>query len=117
MSAMTGYAIALTACRPDEAESLARKLVESRLCACVNVVRGVRSTFWWKGDIQTDEECILIMKTSRDVADDLWKAVKKIHSYEVPEFVLVPVELGSSEYLRWISENVRTDGSGSAPEN
>jgi periplasmic divalent cation tolerance protein len=104
---MPSYTIALTACKPEEADSLAKSLVDSRVCACVNIIKGVASTFRWKGVVEVEDECILVMKTRRELVDELYSVLKRHHSYELPEFVVIPVELGSTEYLCWISENVR----------
>ena len=87
-------------------EELARRLVEQRACACVNIIPKVTSIYHWKGEIVTDSEALLIMKTETKHVEPLWEAVKKVHPYEVPEYVVLHIEWGSKDYLAWISENV-----------
>jgi len=104
---MEDFILAMSACTPTEADTISQKLVESQLCACVNIVRGVTSIYRWKGKIQTDEECLLLMKTRKAHFDALQKKLKSLHSYEVPEFIAVPIAAGSAEYLKWVSDSVR----------
>ncbi|MHA1577739.1 MAG: divalent-cation tolerance protein CutA [Candidatus Thorarchaeota archaeon] len=100
---MTKYVIVLSTAPVNEAAKLARILVESKKCACVNVINGVTSLYHWKGVIQEDSENILIMKTEFKHKEELLEILKKHHSYEVPEFVTIPIEWGSTEYLDWIT--------------
>ncbi|MFW9794591.1 MAG: divalent-cation tolerance protein CutA [Candidatus Thorarchaeota archaeon] len=103
---MTDYVVALTTCPKDESDDIARNLVESRVCACVNIVTSVKSIYHWKGEIVTDEESLLVMKTEEDHQEALLNAIKERHPYEVPEFVILPIKWGSQDYLDWISANV-----------
>ncbi|MFX1416591.1 MAG: divalent-cation tolerance protein CutA [Promethearchaeota archaeon] len=100
---MTEYFLALTTCPPNEAEVLARRLVEAKVCACVNIVERVRSIYWWKDKIEDEVESILLIKTMKQNRDELWKTIMDNHSYDVPEFIVLPVVDGSPEYLQWIS--------------
>ncbi len=102
---MSTYGIVLCTC-PDSgaADSLARHLVESRLAACVNQVRGVRSVYEWQGNIETSDEILLVIKTRRDLYPKLETTLRALHPYELPEIIMVPIEAGSSDYLGWISE-------------
>ena len=100
------YVIFITA-PSGKGEELARRLVEERLAACVNVVRGVRSIYWWRGKVEVDEEDLLVVKTSADALERLVKRVKEIHPYEVPEVIALPVEHGLPEYLAWVVEETR----------
>ena len=86
----------------EEAEKIARALVEERLAACVNVLAGARSTYRWKGAIESAAECLLIIKSSRDRFDRLRSRLEQAHSYEVPEVVALPVIDGSRNYLHWM---------------
>ena len=87
-----------------EAERLAKALVEERLAACVNRVSGVRSTYVWKGKVETDEEELLIIKTRCARFEQLEKRVRELHSYDVPEVIAVPLVEGSAAYLQWMAE-------------
>lgn len=90
----------------EEAEKIARLLVEERLAACVNVLAGARSTYRWKGAIESSTECLLIIKSSRDRFDRLRARLEQAHSYEVPEIVALPVIDGSRNYLNWLESEL-----------
>jgi periplasmic divalent cation tolerance protein len=91
-----------TASSAAEAEAIARRLVEERLAACVNVVTGVRSFYRWKGKIEDSPEWLLVIKSSRGSFDGLRAALEKLHSYEVPEVIALPVVEGATNYLHWM---------------
>ncbi len=103
---MPEYVVVITTCPMNISEELARTLVEKRACACVNIIPKVTSIYHWKDEIVTDSEALLIMKTDTKHIEPLWEAVKKDHPYEVPEYVVLPIEWGSQDYLVWISQNV-----------
>jgi periplasmic divalent cation tolerance protein len=105
---MTDYVLALTTCPTNEAGVLARKLVEANVCACVNIVEKVRSIYWWKEKIEDEQESILFMKTVKQNQEEVWKTIEENHSYDVPEFIVLPIVDGSPDYLQWISGNVLT---------
>ena len=88
-----------------QAQRLARRLVESRLAACVNQVR-VASTYRWKGALEEEPEILLLIKTTRARQDDLQKALLEAHPYELPEFIVLPLDGGSESYLRWLQDSV-----------
>ena len=92
--------------------SIARQIVEKRLAACVNIVGGVRSIYWWEGRIQDDEEELLVIKTRRDAVESLIGQIKGIHPYSVPEILVVPVIAGNSDYMKWVLDEVRVVGPG-----
>jgi len=96
-----------TVAKAEDAERIARALVEQRLAACVNVVPGLVSLYRWKGELQRDEERLLVIKTRRERYAALQQALQSLHPYELPEIVALPVEAGSPAYLAWIDENVR----------
>jgi len=105
---MTDKIVVLTSCAAEaDAERLARALVAGRLAACVNVVPGVRSFYRWKGEIETGEEFLLIVKTSRDLFPALRAEMEKLHAYEVPELLALPVVAGAENYLSWLQSNLR----------
>ena len=90
-----------------DADTLARTLVTEQLVACVNVLPPMVSTYRWKGSVEQDRERQVIMKTTRDRVPALRERVKALHSYEVPEFVVIPILEGSDEYLGWIRESTK----------
>jgi periplasmic divalent cation tolerance protein len=98
--------VLITAGSQEEAEHLAHRLVAEMLAACVNVVPGVTSVYRWEGEIQRDQEWLLIVKTERQILDSLIQRVQVLHSYEVPEIIALPLVGGSEAYLRWISDQV-----------
>jgi len=86
------------------ARKIARVVVSKRLAACVNVVRGqVESFYTWKGKLEGGREHLLIMKTTSKRLSELEREVKALHSYDVPEFLVVPAVAGSKEYVQWLS--------------
>jgi len=87
-----------------EASRIAGALVERRLAACVNVVPGIRSTYRWEGEVKTDSEWLLIVKTRRDRFEDVRAAIRELHSYELPEIVMLDIAAGDPSYLAWIDE-------------
>jgi periplasmic divalent cation tolerance protein len=103
---MTDKRIVLTtAGTREEAGKIARALVERRLAACVNVTH-VESVYRWQGKVENAEEWLLLVKTTAAAFDQVHAAIQELHSYELPECVMLPVEGGSEEYLAWIGENV-----------
>jgi periplasmic divalent cation tolerance protein len=94
----------VTAGSLDEADRLARGLVEERLAACVNRIGPIQSVYRWEGKLEQSEEHLLIIKTKKDLFSALEKRVRELHSYSVPEIVALPIIDGSQEYLRWLGE-------------
>ena len=92
----------------DAARRLAESLVTARLVACAQVVGPIHSTYRWEGGPTTDEEWLLVLKTARDRLDDVVAHLGEVHPYDVPEVVAVPVVGGHPEYLRWVTEETRT---------
>lgn len=104
---MSGRVIALsTVGSAEEADRLARALVERRLAACVNVVPGVVSHYRWQGELQRDEERLLVIKTRAERIEALRDALRELHPYELPELVAFEISAGSPEYLKWLDEGV-----------
>jgi periplasmic divalent cation tolerance protein len=91
-----------TASSAEEAEKIARELVNERLAACVNVVPAIRSIYRWQGKIEDSQEVLLIIKSSRERFDALRTLLEKLHSYEVPEVIAMPVVDGAPNYLNWM---------------
>ena len=89
------------------AEEIAKTLVERRLAACVQVIGPITSTYWWKNRVEGSREWILIIKSREELYDELEKMIRRLHSYEVPEIIAIPITRGSREYLKWIDEELR----------
>lgn len=85
-----------------EAELAGREIVKKRLAACVNILPGIISHYWWKGEIERAEEVVMIVKTRASLAEPVREAVKELHSYEVPSVMVVPVESVDADYYGWI---------------
>ena len=90
-----------------EAEKISDKLIKDKLAACTNMIPKVKSVFSWKGKIEEADEQLLIVKTKRSLFRSLVKAVKKLHSYEVPEIIALPIIDGNEAYLNWIKGTVK----------
>ena len=106
---MTDKIVVLSTCaNQEEAERLARLLVDQRLAACVNVIPGIRSYYRWKGVVEAAGECLLIVKSSRDLFASLTAVLEKAHSYEVPEALAIPIVDGAANYLNWLGGNLRS---------
>lgn len=104
---MTDKMVVFSSCDSEEqAGRIARELVEQRLAACVNILPGTHSVYRWKGEIEDTAEWLLIIKSRRDLMDQLRAAIGKIHSYEVPELLAIPVVDGSESYLAWLDREL-----------
>jgi periplasmic divalent cation tolerance protein len=105
---MSDYSVVLmTVSSHGEAENIAENLVSHKLAACVNILPNIKSFYWWDGKICKDDELLLVAKTKTSLFKELEKAVKKLHSYDVPEIILLPIEDGSNAYLDWINQVIR----------
>ncbi len=104
---MTDIVIVLTTAPADDrAEQWARQLVDERLAACVNIYPPMVSVYRWKGQVQRDTERQMIIKTTRDRLAALEARVQALHSYELPEFIVVAVGSGSDRYVSWVKDQV-----------
>lgn len=104
---MTDKRIVLTNCGSEsEAEKIANFLVENRLAACVNIVPRIKSVYRWQGKVESAQEWLLLVKTTTEQVEGVRAAMREIHSYELPELIVVAIEDGSTEYLNWIDESV-----------
>jgi periplasmic divalent cation tolerance protein len=101
---MENIVVLMTASDEDEAATIARAVVDSGLAGCVNIVKGVRSIYRWKGKIEDEAEVLMIAKTTKDKFGALSKKVKEMHSYTVPEIIAFPIVEGSREYLDWLRD-------------
>ena len=98
------YLVYITTPDKTEARQLGMALVESRLVACVNIIDRMRSLYWWEGQIQEDQEVILIAKTTENNLPALKAKVNTMHSYECPCILCLPVTDGNEPYMDWIRE-------------
>jgi periplasmic divalent cation tolerance protein len=105
---MSDYIIVfITTASPQEAEQLGKTLVEKRLAACGNIVQDIRSIFWWKDAIETEQEALLILKSRTALFPTIVNVVTSLHSYEVPEVIAIPIISGSEDYLKWIDQETQ----------
>lgn len=102
----TEYVTAYTTVADEKtADIIVNGIVPSKLAACVNIIPGVKSAYWWKGEIVKDNEMILLMKTRASLVDQLTAKIKEIHPYDVPALTVFPIVAGNPEFLSWIGES------------
>ena len=99
--------IFITAKSVEEATKISQELVRQKLIACANIVKDIKSFFWWEGKIDEADEVLLILKTKRSLFKKIEKAVKSLHSYDVPESIALPIVEGHKPYLKWVNESVK----------
>ena len=99
-------AVIITAPDAETAEKIGRTLVSERLAACANVVPHIVSTYWWDGDLQRDEEVMVILKTVQQRVQALEARAVELHPYTLPEVLVVAVSGGSAPYLSWVGNEV-----------
>jgi periplasmic divalent cation tolerance protein len=85
-----------------EAERVGRELVERRLCACVNILPGMVSLYWWQGAIERGDEAVMIVKTRAALTEAVRAAVRQLHSYTTPAILVLPIESVDPDYKRWL---------------
>ena len=102
---MTGCgAVFITASSHEEAEKIAVTLVAKKLAACAQIISEIKSFFWWQGRLCKEKEVLLMAKTTQKLFPLLVDEVKAIHSYEVPEIIMLPIQDAASDYVEWIRE-------------
>lgn len=105
---MTDKRVVLTTCASsEEARRIAHELVERRLAACVNIIPQIESVYRWRDEIETATEYLLAIKTTAAAFERLRDALRRLHSYELPECAQIVIEDGSAAYLDWIADSVR----------
>jgi periplasmic divalent cation tolerance protein len=105
---MSNYVqVVTTTERKEDAERIARALVEARLAACVQIVGPITSTYRWKGEIETAEEWQCVAKSREDLFAEIDEAIRGLHPYEVPEILALPIVAGSSAYLEWLEAELK----------
>jgi len=100
----------VTAPNKDEASRIASLLVTERLAACVNIISGVESVYRWQGEVTSDTETLMIIKTTGERYLELERRVKELHSYSTPEVIAFKIERGSNAYLQWLRESTSNEG-------
>lgn len=103
---MEAVLVYVTAAGEEEARRIGRLLVERRLAACVNVIPKIFSAYQWKGELVEDQEAVLLVKTTRATVDRVIRAVKEVHSYEVPAILVLEVAAGYEPFLDWVAAEV-----------
>ena len=95
-----------------EAERIGRELVERRLCACVNILPGMVSLYWWQGAIERGEEAVMIVKTRAALAERVRAAVRELHSYTTPAILVLPIESVDPDYEKWLLQETEQSRAG-----
>jgi len=100
------YRIVLVTCGSiAEARKIGRNVVKNKLAACANIVPGVESIYRWKGKVERAPEVLVVIKTTVNRLPELEREVKQLHSYDVPEFIVLPIIAGSRKYLAWLQQS------------
>ncbi|MEO3808478.1 divalent-cation tolerance protein CutA [Sphaerisporangium sp. B11E5] len=97
------FEVHVTAGTREEADAISTAVVRRRVAACAQIVGPISSVYWWEGEVQRDDEYLILMKTGAERLDDLVAAVRAVHSYTTPEIVAVPIEGGLAGYLGWVT--------------
>ena len=102
-----GLAVVLTTAASDEqARGIATTLVERKLAACVNFVPAMQSVYRWRGEIACEQECLLVIKTAADLFQEVCRAIRETHSYDLPEMILLPIADADPDVRAWLEENL-----------
>lgn len=107
MEEPTYIVLFITTANADEAQRISKALLNQRKAACVNIVPGVSSLFWWQGKLDSAEESLLVVKTKTSQLNEIVELVKELHSYDVPEIVALPIVDGNQDYLDWLDKEVK----------
>lgn len=108
---MTDKIVVLSTCAsPEEARRIAGELIAQRLAACVNLLPAVRSIYHWKGAVEEGEETLMMVKSTRPLFEQLKAAIARLHSYEVPEIIVLPIVDGAAPYLAWMDNELVHEG-------
>ena len=99
--------IITTTDKKEDAEGIARALIEKRLAGCVQIVGPITSTYWWRENIVKAEEWLCLIKSRKDLYEELEKSIREIHPYETPEIIALPITAGSKDYIKWLSNELK----------
>ena len=108
--------IMVTAASRRECRRIARRLIEEKLAACVNITQPIQSIYRWEGKIDQSREFLMLIKTTRNLFPQIKTEISLIHSYHTPEIICLPIIDGSPNYLQWISDSVRPADKAEAPQ-
>jgi len=97
----------MTASSLEEADLISNSLLEKKLIACSNIINDMKSSFWWKGNIQNENEVMIIAKSRKVHLENIIADVKSLHSYDVPEILAIPILGGNPDYLDWMIEETK----------
>ena len=95
--------------KKEDAEKIARVLVKDRMAGCTQIVGPIVSTYWWKGNIETAEEWLCLIKSKKSLYQKIEKVVKEMHTYETPEIIAIPIVDGSKDYFEWLKNEVEKE--------
>lgn len=90
--------------KKDEAEKIAKTLLERRLAGCVQIIGPIFSRFWWNGNLETSDEWLCIIKSKKTLYKELEHTIKSLHKYEIPEIIALHIDDGNLDYLEWLKE-------------
>ena len=99
--------VLITAASRRECKKIAKHLIEAKLAACVNITQGIESVYRWEGKITNAKEFLMLIKTTRELFEEIKHAVAQIHSYHTPEIICLPIIDGSRNYLQWVADSVK----------
>lgn len=102
-------AVYVTVPSAEAGKAVASKLISDKLAACVNMIPGIQSMYWWEGKVEVDQELLLMIKSRAPLFDALSKAVVEAHPYDVPEVIAVPITNGNKGYLDWLASSTGKD--------
>ena len=98
--------VLVTASGEEEAKNIAKRLLDNREAACINIINGVSSLFAWQGRQEEEQESLLIIKSNASLLPKIVETVKQVHSYDMPEIIALPVLGGNEDYLEWIDSGI-----------
>ncbi len=102
--------VMVTAANRRQCRKIARHLVEAKLAACVNITQPVQSIYRWQGKLAEEKEFLLLIKSTRELFAEIKSEISKMHSYQTPEIICLPIIDGSPDYLQWVSDSVKQVG-------
>lgn len=94
----------------EEAKRISAPLIEEGLAACTNILPGMSSVFYWEGEVQAEEECVMIVKTDETMNEKVMARVRELHSYDTPCMLVLPVKDGNADFVGWVQEQVGVHG-------
>jgi len=89
-----------------DAEKISEILLHKKLVGCIQIIGPIMSTYWWNDKLEKTSEWLCVAKSSRDLFDEIKKAIRKIHSYEIPEIIAIPIVNGDADYLKWLHDEL-----------